>query len=163
MCLIRVTGCRRSEIVTLPVARLVEHKHGGLCVAVRKTKKAGGRNIPVHARLIDAIAKQAASVPADGLLFPTIGNPDSYGDAIREDIMDALGMPGMKDPATGKRPSSSVFVPCHSFRHAFVTETTGLPGEIANSDVKNLSLGARERVRPQGLWRAKAGGCPEGG
>ena len=82
---------------------------------------AGGRNIPVHARLIDAIAKQAASVPADGLLFPTIGNPDSYGDAIREDIMGALGMPGMKDPATGKRPSSSVLVPCHSFRHTFVS------------------------------------------
>ena len=31
MRLIRVTGCRRSEIVTLPVARLVEHKRGGLC------------------------------------------------------------------------------------------------------------------------------------
>ena len=110
--------------------------------------EAGGRNNPVHARLIDAIAKQAASVPADGLLFPTIGNPDSYGDAIRADIMDALGMPGMKDRATGKRPSSSVLVPCHSFRHSFVTETTGLPGEIANSDVKNYPAGhAEESVR----------------
>lgn len=109
---------------------------------------AGGRNIPVHARSIDAIARQVASAPVDGLLFPTIGNPDAYGDAIREDIIDALGMPDMKDPATGKRPSSSVLVPCHSFRHSFVTETTGLPGEIANSEVKNyLSGHAEELVR----------------